>query len=163
MNPWGNLQGENATEEGQTGWKVGSGSDFSLRYRDTPFFGMSRIYTNIYTSIFRLLTSSSTAQRDRSTFRLLRRLFTTRVFLRLCERENIGLLRTSPSLRTTKRTDGRTDRGDEGGRPARTHLICQALARPIEEGAFLCSIKCTFISLDRCDCTFFAPSATIFD
>ena len=128
---------------------------------DTHFYGTSGNYTNIYTTIFRLLTSSSTAQ---STFCLLRRLFTTRVFLRFCESERIGLLRTSPSLRTTKRmdADGPSDRGDERIRPARTHLRCHALARPIEEGAFLCSIQCTFISLDRCDCTFFCAECDYF-
>ena len=55
------------------------------------------------------------------------------------------------------RTDRPTEETMEAGPLAPTSSATVSLV-------ILCSIKCTFIiSLDRCDCTFFAPSAAIFD
>ena len=102
--------------------------------------------------IFRLLTSSLQSSQHKAGAHFAPSagcLSQPKFFLRFCERERIGLLRTSflPSLRTTKTGGPRRERPacpPACRPPASSHLLAStnALARPL-----LCSIKCTFISI----------------
>ena len=118
-------------------------------------------YTNIYTTIFRLLTSSSTAQ---STFCLLRRLFTQFFFdsARARELASCVLPLLSGRQKGWTQTDRPTEETKEAGPLAPTSAATRSLVPSRREPSFVPFSARSFPSIGAI-APFFAPSATIFD